>query len=164
MRLARALLPLLLASPSCVRPDAENRALDAGPRPVEVDPRPVEVDPRPVEVEWGTELCASCRMHVERPGFAVQNHAPTGEVGIFDDLGCLAIEVLTGRLQPGVVYFQHVDGERWVPAESAGFVRHPDTPMLFGYAAVDAEHGELTFDDVCAEMDQRFSVRADKQR
>ena len=107
-------------------------------------------------VAWGEQDCASCRMVVGVPRFAAQATTSAGEWLAFDDLGCLVIEMGTGRLDPTDVFFRHVDEDRWLRLADAGFVRRDGTPMGFGFGVVDAADGELSFAEIGSEMGGKF--------
>jgi copper chaperone NosL len=99
----------------------------------------------PVEVPWDRVSCAHCRMLVSDPRYAGQLHTPAGEVLFFDDPGCLLLHG-AGRESARAVFFRDSRAERWLAAAEVGFVRVPETPMGYGFAAVarDAEPGALS--------------------
>ncbi|MFO1050795.1 MAG: hypothetical protein U1F36_01105 [Planctomycetota bacterium] len=112
----------------------------------------------PVPVAFGSVACSSCRMQIDAPGYAVQCRAADGSLAVFDDPGCLVIEIETGRLQPTGVLFRHRSEDRWIPLARVGFVRDEGTPMRFGFAAVDRGAGTFSFDEVRAELRSRFGL------
>ena len=88
-------------------------------------PRPADLDPR-------HEACATCRMAVSERRFASQVVAPGEVPRFFDDLGCLATFLKSGRAPAAAAAF--VADHRthaWVPAERAVYTRVPSlaTPM-----------------------------------
>ena len=115
-------------------------------------------EPVAIAVDWGETPCASCRMPVADASFAAGCLDGAGTPHVFDDVGCLVIEMGTGRLVARDVRVRHVREDRWIPVTRADFVRHPGTPMGFGYAAVDRGRGELSFEAVQAEMGERFGL------
>jgi len=98
-------------------------------------------------------------MGVDEARFAAQCRAADGTLRVFDDLGCMVVEMGMGRLEARDVYFHHFEQERWVPLGNVGFVRFAATPMQFGYVAVDAAAGALSFEQIRAEMKQKFELQ-----
>lgn len=98
----------------------------------------------PVEVPWDRVSCAHCRMLVSDPRYAGQLHTEAGEVLFFDDPGCLLLH-RAGRQGVRAVFFRDSRAERWLAEAEVRFVRVPETPMGYGFAAVgeDAEPGAL---------------------
>lgn len=143
---------LALAAPAC------------GPEPIATGAPPAEValyvaGPAARDVAWGTLACWGCRMPVDFPHFAAQAQRPDGELLVFDDAGCLVIELAMGRLaEPLHLFFHHADEDRWVAQEAAGFVPRVGTPMDFGYVAVDAGGEALTFEAFAAVLRERFDL------
>lgn len=90
----------------------------------------------PVPVAWDKDVCAHCHMHVGEPRHAAQLVTTDGEILFFDDVGC-ALSYLDEK-QPSIhrLWF-HGEGDEWIPAEEAGFVRAPITPMGSGLIAVE---------------------------
>jgi len=114
----------------------------------------------PAPVDWGREPCASCEMPVADRTAGAQCQDPEGYVHTFDDLGCLVIEMGSGRLSPRAIVFRHRDEDRWLAPAEAGFVRAEKTPMGFGFAAVDAGPSTMTFVEVRDELARRFGLDA----
>ena len=92
----------------------------------------------PAEVVWDRDVCAHCRMHVGEPAFAAQLQTTDGQVLMFDDPGCAALFLRENEVDVHALYFRHHVDDRWVPVASAAFVAVAQTPMGFGYGAVDA--------------------------
>lgn len=122
------------------------------------DPAPPRDTPTTaaLPIRYGEQACDACVMVIGVPGSAAQATAADGRVLSFDDPGCLVLEVVMGRLASDRALFRHADEDRWLALDEVAFVRRDGTPMDFGYAAVDRADGELTFDEVRAEMDARF--------
>jgi hypothetical protein len=110
------------------------------------------------QVAWGAEPCASCGMPVAEKPYAAQCLDSEGRVLTYDDLGCLVIEMGSGRIEPRSIQFRHAREDRWIPLAEAGFVRDPATPMAFGFAAVEAAAGTLDFAAVHAELAARHDL------
>jgi hypothetical protein len=89
----------------------------------------------PVPIAHGRDACASCRMHVDRPGYAAERLVD-GRVAIYDDLGCLAHALAAGGERGRIWVEDHASGAL-VPLESATLVRARDvrTPMGSGVVA-----------------------------
>lgn len=90
----------------------------------------------PVAVPWDRVACAHCRMLVSNAPFAGQLHTKAGEVLFFDDPGCLLLH-RAERDDPGAAFFHDSRAERWLSEERVGFVPGAETPMDYGFAAVD---------------------------
>lgn len=90
----------------------------------------------PVDVPWDRVGCAHCRMLVSDARFAGQLHTRAGEVLFFDDPGCLLLH-RAGRDDPGTAFFHDSRAERWLSEEQVGFVPAAETPMDYGFAAVE---------------------------
>lgn len=88
----------------------------------------------PVEPAWDRVACARCGMLVSDPAFAAQLHAASGEVFFFDDPGCLLLERAESAEPHTATWFHTSEG--WLPDAEVGFVRAPQTPMGYGFAAV----------------------------
>lgn len=102
----------------------------------------------PVPIQHGRDACASCRMHVDRPGYAAERLVD-GRAAIYDDIGCLAHALAAGGERGRVWVEDHGTGAL-VPLESATLVRARDvrTPMgsgvvAFADAARARAHGEI---------------------
>jgi len=126
--------------------------------PAAEDPAPPHDTPptAAAPIRYGEQACDACVMVIGAPAYAAQAMTADGRVLSFDDPGCLVLEVVMGRLEPARSRFRHADEDRWLALDEVAFVRREGTPMDFGYAAVDRAEGELTFEQVRAEMDARF--------
>jgi len=92
----------------------------------------------PVEVVWDHEICAHCRMHVGDPAFAAQVQTAAGEVLNFDDSGCAFQWLADHPVELHALYFHHRDQNRWLDEKHVAFAAVAQSPMGFGFAAVDA--------------------------
>lgn len=115
----------------------------------------------PEPISWGRDMCAMCRMHLSRPGFAGQRRHSDGSVAKYDDVGCLVRAVLNGGGEAGGAWVEdHATGD-FVPLRRATLVRADPatTPMGSGLLAfadtaaanryADAHRASLmTFDDL----------------
>ncbi len=118
-----------------------------------------QVTSPPASIAWGERHCDSCTMSIDAPGFAVQVTTVDGRLLAFDDPGCLVIEIEMERLTPVAMWFHHADENRWLNGWNAGFVRRDNSPMAFGYAAVGSRSADLSFEQVRAEMRERFQLK-----
>jgi len=109
-------------------------------------------------IEWGDAACAYCEMPVADRAFAARCLDPAGVQHAFDDVGCLVIEVGMGRIDAREMQFRHSKEDRWLEPEEVAFLRHEETPMRFGFAAVEAGKGELSLQDVWGELTERFEI------
>ena len=90
----------------------------------------------PEPIAWDREPCAHCRMLISDPAFAAQLRAEDGSVESFDDPGCLLAQL--GERHPREIWFHHLREERWIPGDRVAFELVPQTPMGYGFGAVDA--------------------------
>jgi copper chaperone NosL len=80
--------------------------------------------PQPAPLDTRGEACASCRMAVSDARFAAQLVAPGELPRFFDDLGCLASFVKSGRAPAQAVAFVADHETRaWVRADAALYTR-----------------------------------------
>ncbi len=108
----------------------------------------------PVDVVWDREACAHCRMHVGEPRFAAQLQKVDGQVLNYDDPGCL-LKHLDRQQEADVhaLWFHHVEQDRWLSGEEAGFRRVSPTPMGFDLGAVERdEPGALSLEQARAAL------------
>lgn len=91
----------------------------------------------PQEIVWDKEACAHCRMHVGDKRFAVQIQTTDGRVFNFDDPGCAFKFREKNELPIHAVWYRHAGEDRWIAEADARFVRGAETPMGFGFAAID---------------------------
>jgi copper chaperone NosL len=89
-------------------------------------------EPQPAPLDTRNEQCASCRMAVSSAVFASQLVAPGEVPRFFDDLGCLADYVKSGKA-PGeaTAFVADHRTKAWVRADRALYTRVPglETPM-----------------------------------
>lgn len=88
--------------------------------------------PEPAALDTRNEQCASCRMAVSSAVFASQLVAPGELPRFFDDLGCLADYLKTGKAPKGATAFVADHRTKaWVRADRAVYTRVPglETPM-----------------------------------
>ena len=90
----------------------------------------------PADVAWDRVACAHCRMLVSDPRFAAQLQLDSGEVLHFDDPGCLLLRRAALDREPRAVWLHDSAGEGWLSESEVSFVRVPETPMGYGFAAV----------------------------
>lgn len=88
--------------------------------------------PRPIA--HGSDACAGCRMHVDRPGFAAEREAG-GAVTVFDDVGCLQRVLAAGGERGRIWIEDHATGEL-VALEDATLVRSGGTRTPMGSGIV----------------------------
>ena len=88
--------------------------------------------PEPAALDTRNEPCASCRMAVSSAVFASQLVAPGELPRFFDDLGCLADYLETGKAPARATAFVADHRTKaWVRADRAVYTRVPglETPM-----------------------------------
>lgn len=93
---------------------------------------------KPPKIRWGEEPCTHCRMLISDPKFAAALTLQTGEVRKYDDLGCLLKDYAAYRAKTHRVWVRRYDGDEWLNAKQAWFVRGKQlhSPMGYGIAAV----------------------------
>jgi copper chaperone NosL len=103
----------------------------------------------PEPIAYGRDVCAHCRMHLGRPGFAGELRGADGTLQKFDDVGCLLHALLAAhRETPEAWVEDHGDGGL-IPLLTAHLVRAEavDTPMGYGIVAFREEAAARTFAD-----------------
>lgn len=111
-----------------------------------------ELPDQPQPIAWDREACAECRMHIGEPAFAAQLITTDGQVLSFDDPGCLFIHLADSAPQVHRAWVRHVEQDRWLPLDQAGFVRVATSPMGYGLAAVGAgTPGAMTWTEAQAD-------------
>lgn len=104
-------------------------------------------------IRFGIDVCEACRMPIADRRFAAQAKRADGEPAAhFDDIGCLIIELNMRRLTATEIGVRHAREDRWIAASDATFIHFANTPMRFGYAAVDGGEPGRSFAEVCDEM------------
>jgi hypothetical protein len=102
----------------------------------------------PADIVWDKAACAACGMHVGEPSFAAQAITKDGRVHAFDDPGCLFLWLDEQRPDLHSSWFRHHREPRWLAPDAVGFVAHDQTPMGFGFAAVDRlTAGAIDYDE-----------------
>jgi hypothetical protein len=92
----------------------------------------------PPVVHWGSDECTHCHMILSEPRFAAVARDDAGAEARFDDLGCLVRwRAEQGSAVEWQVWVRDADGEAWIDAPAAWFVRVPGraTPMGSGLSA-----------------------------
>ena len=95
----------------------------------------------PERIDYERDACASCRMHLSRPGFAGELRDHDGVLTKYDDVGCLIRAILAvHREVPEAWVEDHVGGE-FVPLLSAHLVKGDPstTPMGSGLVGFEDE-------------------------
>jgi copper chaperone NosL len=110
----------------------------------------------PQPIAWDREPCAHCRMLISNPAFAAQLHRAEGGVESFDDPGCLFARLEAQPARVHALWFHHLREDRWLSADGVAFLRTAQTPMDFGFGAVDpGTPGALPLEAVRAELRAR---------
>ena len=82
--------------------------------------------PGPGPILYDTDACDHCKMTIADPRFAAQVVTRTGKRYVFDDPGCVAAFLASGRVAAAdihsVWFNDHRDPERRVAADDAMFV------------------------------------------
>jgi len=101
----------------------------------------------PVPVVWDKTACAFCSMHLGDPRFAAQLTMEDGTTYFYDDPGCLFSHQASLAAPNHQIYarwFRDFNQDAWLSDSDVFFQRCEDTPMNFGFAAIDAS-GPATF-------------------
>ena len=95
----------------------------------------------PEPIVYGRDTCASCRMHMSRPGFAGEMRDPDGTLTKYDDIGCLIRAILAAHRETPEAWVEDHAGGGFVPLLSAKLVRADgaSTPMESGLVAFGDE-------------------------
>ena len=103
----------------------------------------------PEPIAYGRDTCASCRMHVSRPGFAGEMRDPDGTLTKYDDVGCLIRAILAAHREVPQAWVEDHAGGGFVPLLSAKLVRGDEasTPMGSGLVAFADESAARTYAD-----------------
>ena len=88
------------------------------------------------EVAYDRAACAHCRMLVSEPRFAAQLRRASGEVLFYVDPGCLLLHRVALADAGSQAWFHDSQSEAWLGDADVAFVRVPETPMGYGFAAV----------------------------
>ena len=91
----------------------------------------------PEPILYGRDACASCRMHMSRPGFAGELRDRDGTLTKYDDVGCLVRAILAGHREVPEAWVEDHAGGAFVPLLSAHLVgvEPAATPMGSGLVA-----------------------------
>jgi NosL len=97
----------------------------------------------PEPIVYGRDACASCRMHVSRPGFGGELRDHDGTLTKYDDVGCLVRAILGSHRDVPEAWVEDHSGGGFVPLLSAHLVdaEPAATPMgsgLVAFADVEA--------------------------
>lgn len=92
----------------------------------------------PPELRLGVDECSRCRMIVSEPATAAVARGPGGEEARFDDLACLTGFVDERGTDGWQIWVHTLDGDDWLEAERAHYLRDPRriTPMGSGWVAL----------------------------
>jgi hypothetical protein len=121
------------------------------------------LDDGPAELAWDKAACVACGMHVGEPAFAAQLTTKDGRTHAFDDPGCLFLFVAEQHPDVHATWFRHCREDRWIAGNAVGFVKIDQTPMGFGFGAVDAnEKGAVDSDEARRACLQRTSGHGGK--
>lgn len=101
----------------------------------------------PEPIAYGRDVCAHCRMHLGRPGFAGELRDAHGTIEKFDDVGCLLHALLAAHVETPEAWVEDHAGDGFVPLVSAYLVRSARvaTPMGYGVVAFRAEAAARAF-------------------
>jgi copper chaperone NosL len=91
----------------------------------------------PEPIAYGRDTCATCRMHLSRPGFAGEMRDRNGTLTKYDDIGCLVRAIVAGHREVPEAWVEDHAGRGFVPLLTAHLVHVPgaSTPMGSGVVA-----------------------------
>jgi hypothetical protein len=119
----------------------------------------------PVPIAFDREACHHCHMQIGEPAFASQVQLGDGQVLDFDDPGCLLAWLGHQRAPVDALWFHRLRGEGWLSANEVRFARVPQTPMGWGFGAVDAsEPGAITLEQAQEEVLRREASKTEAGR
>ena len=91
----------------------------------------------PQPIAWDHEACTNCRMHIGEPNYAVQIQTRDGRILNFDDPGCSFEYRRKNKFDVHAIWYHHARENRWISEKNVAFSANQNTPMGFGWAAVD---------------------------
>jgi len=91
----------------------------------------------PEPIAYGRDVCAHCRMHLGRPGFAGELREAGGALRKFDDIGCLLRGIVETHAEASAAWVEDHAGGGFVALPTAHLVRAAaaGTPMGYGLVA-----------------------------
>jgi copper chaperone NosL len=117
----------------------------------------------PAAITFGEDACEACKMIISEAPHAAQARFESGEVALYDDIGCLSEGLSRKAAPPGEVWVTDQSTGKWIDARIATYVQSPElkTPMASGLVAFDTRPDAeafagkvrgrvLSFDDVKA--------------
>ena len=101
----------------------------------------------PEPIAYGRDVCAHCRMHLGRVGFAGEMRDREGRLTKYDDIGCLLRAMAATHHEVPGAWVEDHDSGAWLSLLTARFVRSPraDTPMGHGIVAFETETAASAF-------------------
>ncbi len=125
----------------------------------------VDFSPRPLNLDRA--VCYVCKMGITDQRYAVQAISPQGDVYWFDDVGCLVEfmgypEWKEKQMDKGMIWVGDMNTGKWIDARKARYVYGVNTPMGYGYGAVQDTTGVdtlYTFDQVVERIRKGVSMR-----
>lgn len=101
----------------------------------------------PEPIAYGRDVCAQCRMHMSRVGFAGEMRDREGRLTKYDDIGCLLRAMAAEHREVHEVWVEDHDSGAWISLLMAHFVRslRADTPMGHGIVAFETEPAASAF-------------------
>lgn len=122
----------------------------------------------PVEPHWNRDVCERCNMALSDRRYAAQLRDAEGQVHFFDDIGCALLwsdEQLGGEARPSEFWVRDRSGQRWIDAFRARYRPGEQTPMDFGFGAVEeAMPGDLDLDALRRSVRKSELERRDARR
>lgn len=87
----------------------------------------------PPRIRYGQDACAACGMIISEEAFAAAYKTESGNTRKFDDIGCLLKMLKEEAVLPSRAWVHDYDSGSWVAAETASYVKSPETPSPMGY-------------------------------
>ena len=127
----------------------------------------VDFSPRPLNMD--RYVCHVCKMGLDNPNYNLQAINENGEVRWYDDIGCLAEDIRDGDFNTWKgkkykIWIGDAETGKWIDAEKAYYRYGDDTPMGYGYGALEKkpDTGEVfTFEQVLDRINKGISKRAE---
>lgn len=101
----------------------------------------------PVEIDGDVESCAECNMGINEIEHATQVILEDGTPKIYDDIGCMVIDLNENDENVGIGYVHDHDSGEWIDMKEATYVQESTihTPMNYGIIAFESADDATSF-------------------
>ncbi len=110
-----------------------------------------EVDFSPRQPNFDRDVCHVCKMGLTDLPYNVQAINEYGEVRWYDDLGCLSEDIRDWDFEQWKgekykIWIQDAETGKWIDAEKAWYRFGDETPMGYGYGALEKKVSDTLYD------------------